>query len=102
MKELENKEAHIISHFDTDGITSASIMVATLKRLDKKFSLKIVKNLDEKFISKLPKDKMIVFLDLASGSIDHIKNANLNKVFIIDHHEITKKIPENIRIINQH
>lgn len=102
MKELDNREAHIISHFDTDGITSASIMIATLKKLDKKFSLKIIKSLDEKFINKLPKDKMIVFLDLASGSLNHIKNADLGKVFIIDHHEITKKIPENIRIINPH
>ncbi len=102
IKRLDNKEAYIISHFDTDGITSASIMIATLKKLDKKFSLRIVKSLDEKFINKLPKDKMIIFLDLASGSINHIKNANLKNVFIIDHHEIIKDIPEEIKIINPH
>ncbi|MCX6750097.1 MAG: DHH family phosphoesterase [Candidatus Pacearchaeota archaeon] len=100
MKKLDNKEAYIISHFDTDGITSASIMIGTLKKLDKKFSLRIVKSLDEKFIKELPKEKLILFLDLASGSLNHIKNANLSDVFIIDHHEINKKIPENIRIIN--
>lgn len=100
MKRLDNKEVYIVSHFDTDGITSASIMISTLKRLDKKFSLRIVKSLDEKFISELPKEKLILFLDLASGSLNHIKKAELNNVFIIDHHEITKKVPENIRIIN--
>jgi single-stranded-DNA-specific exonuclease len=100
MKRLDNKEVYIVSHFDTDGITSASIMISTLKRLDKKFSLRIVKSLDEKFISELPKEKLILFLDLASGSLNHIKKAELNNVFIIDHHEITKKVPENVRIIN--
>lgn len=102
MKRLDNKEAYIISHFDTDGITSASIMVSTLKKLDKKFSLKIVKSLDEKFINRLPREKLILFLDLASGSLHHIKKANLNNVFIVDHHEITGKVPENVRIINPH
>jgi single-stranded-DNA-specific exonuclease len=68
--------------------------------LDKKFSLRIVKSLDEQFIKTLQKDKLILFLDLASGSIDHIKKAELSDVFIIDHHEINQKIPENVRIIN--
>lgn len=102
MKRLDNQEVNIISHFDTDGITSASIMIQTLKKLDKRFSLKILKSLDEKFINELPKDKLILFLDLASGSIDHIKKANLTNVFIIDHHEINQKVPEIIKIINPH
>ena len=102
MKKLNEQEVCIISHFDTDGITSASIMIQTLKKLDKKFSLKIVKSLNKEFINELPKDKVILFLDLASGSLTHIKDANLNNVFIIDHHEITQKIPEDIKIINPH
>ncbi len=96
----KNKEVHVISHFDTDGITSASIMIKTLKKLDKKFSLKIVKNLEEEFIYSLPKDKVVLFLDLASGSLDYILDAKLKEVFIIDHHEIIQKIPEEINIIN--
>ena len=102
MKRLDNQEVNIISHFDTDGITSASIMIQTLKKLDKKFALRIVKSLDEKFINELPKEKLILFLDLASGSINHIKNANLNNVFIIDHHEINHEelTGSNIKIIN--
>jgi single-stranded-DNA-specific exonuclease len=102
LQKLDNKEVHIVSHFDTDGITSASIMISTLKRLDKKFSIRIVKSLDEKFIHELPKEKLILFLDLASGSLNHIKKANLTNVFIVDHHEITKNIPEGVRIINPH
>ena len=106
LESSNNKDICIISHFDTDGITSATIMIKTIKKIDKKFSLKIVKNLEEKFIYELPKDKLIIFLDLGSGSLHHIKNSGLKleEVFIIDHHEIPneiqEKIPKEINIIN--
>lgn len=99
---ISDKEILVISHFDTDGITSATILIQTLKKLDKKFSVKILKRLEEKLIMDLPKDKIIIFLDLASGSLNHISKANLKEVFIIDHHEIFQEIPEGINIINPH
>src|SRR3989344_5174335 len=99
-EKTKDKEIQIISHFDTDGITSAAIIVQTLKELDRRFNLKIIKNLDKEFIKKLQRDKIILFLDLASGSLEHIKEAGLEEIFIIDHHEITQKIPENVKIIN--
>ncbi len=99
---ISNKDILIISHFDTDGITSATILIQTLKKMDKRFSLKIVKRLEEETIINLPKDKIIIFLDLASGSLDHISNSKLKDVFIIDHHEIFQQIPEGINIINPH
>jgi|TARA_B100000315_G_C14594803_1_gene598208 RecJ-like exonuclease len=95
-----DKEIQIISHFDTDGISSASIMIQTLKKLDKVFSIKVIKSLEEQFIYDLPKEKLTIFLDLASGSLNHIANSQLKDVFIIDHHEITQEIPENVYIIN--
>jgi len=96
----KDKEIQIISHFDTDGITSATIMIKALKKLDKKFSLIIVKRLEEEFIYNLPKNKLTLFLDLASGSLNHIIKAGLKDVFIIDHHEIIQEIPKEINIIN--
>jgi RecJ-like exonuclease len=90
----------LISHFDTDGITSAAIMIQALEKLDKRFSVKIVKRLEEEMIYELPKNKLILFLDLASGSLDHIKKAGLKNVFIIDHHEIIQKISKGITILN--
>ncbi len=98
IKESEDKEIYIISHFDTDGITSATIMIKTLKKLDKRFSVKIIKRLEKEFIEQLPENKLILFLDLASGSLNHLKN--LENIFIIDHHEISQEIPKNINIIN--
>jgi single-stranded-DNA-specific exonuclease len=102
MEACSSKEIFVISHFDTDGITSATIMIQTLKKLDKRFSLKIVKSLDEKTISNLPSDKVILFLDLASGSFEHLAKTNLKDIFIIDHHEIFQEIPECISVINPH
>jgi len=100
LEDSKNKEIFLISHFDTDGITSAAIMIQTLKKLDKGFSVKIVKSLEEQLIYNLPKNKLILFLDLASGSLDYIKKAGLKDVFIIDHHEITQKIPKDVTILN--
>lgn len=100
LEKTSNKEIQIISHFDTDGITSAAIIIQTLKNLDRRFNLKIIKNLDKEFIKNLQRNKVILFLDLASGSLDYIKETGLDEVFIIDHHEIIQKIPENVKIIN--
>ena len=96
----KKKEVCIISHFDTDGITSASIMIKTLKKLDIQFTVKIINNLEEKIINELPENKIILFLDLASNNLDCISKSNQQNVFIIDHHEIIQKIPENVQIIN--
>jgi len=103
VEKSEKKDILIVSHFDADGITSAAIFARALKKLDKKFSFKIVKSLDKEIIECLPKTKVIVFLDLASGSLEDISKLN-NLVFIIDHHEISlqSELPENIRIINPH
>lgn len=102
LEKTKGREILLVSHFDTDGITSASIMIQTLSALDRKFSVKIVKGLEKEFIYTLPKGKIILFLDLASGSMEHIKAHGLETVFIIDHHEIEPGfgIPDSIEIVN--
>ena len=97
----EKKPIKIISHFDTDGITSAAIFSRALQRWDKKFSLKIVKSLDEQFIKSLPDSHILIFLDLASGSFQNLAKKS-TEIIILDHHEIpeNQKIPDNILIIN--
>ena len=96
----QNSDIQVISHFDTDGITSATIMIQTLKKLERSFTLKIVKSLNEETIKKLSKNKITFFLDLASNSIHHILNYGLKDVFIIDHHQVIQEIPPEIVIIN--
>ena len=45
IEEIRDKQIQIISHFDTDGITSAAIFSKTLERLNKQFSIKIILNI---------------------------------------------------------
>lgn len=95
----KEKKILVISHFDTDGITSAAIFSRALERWGKQFSLKIVKGLEEGFIRALPEDHVLIFLDLASNSLSVLGDKNAD-VFIIDHHEIVQSIPENVFIAN--
>lgn len=99
------KDILIVSHFDTDGITSAAIFGRCLKKLDKSFSFNIVKSLEREFIERLEGDKVIVFLDLASGSLEELAKKT-NQVYVIDHHEINlelyNSLPTNIKILNPH
>lgn len=100
LEKSKEKEIQVISHFDTDGITSAVIMIKTLKKLDKKFSVKILKRIEEDTIKNLPKDKLIIFLDLASGSLNELSVSGIEDIFIIDHHEVIHEIPKNVHIVN--
>ncbi|MBI5148490.1 DHH family phosphoesterase [Candidatus Pacearchaeota archaeon] len=105
-KEIEkDKTILIISHYDTDGITSAAILAKTLQREDKKFNIRIVKQLERELLDEIKKEfrkEIIFFLDLGSGSLDILKNFS-NKIFILDHHECKEeKLPENIKFINPH
>lgn len=95
----KSKPIKVISHFDTDGISSAAIMSRALQRWGKKFSLEIVKNLEEDFIKNLPENEILIFVDLASGSLNYLKNKK-TEVFILDHHEISQEIPLNVTMVN--
>jgi len=100
-EKIKNRDVKIISHHDTDGISSAAIMAKTLMRLEKKFAIKIVKNLEKEFIKTLHKEELLIFLDLGSSLLEEIGKLKCD-VFIIDHHEITGKQQENTTFINPH
>ncbi|MAE49733.1 hypothetical protein CMI48_02795 [Candidatus Pacearchaeota archaeon] len=99
----KTKPIKVISHFDTDGITSAAVTAKALQRWKKIFSLKIVKNLDPETIAALPEDHILLFTDLASGSLAELAKKP-NDIFILDHHEIPEdqEIPKNVTMINPH
>lgn len=100
LEDSRNKDIFVVSHFDTDGITSAAIMTKTLRNLDRNFSVKIIKSLSPEIIFDLPKDKIILFLDLASNALEYISEAGLENVYILDHHEFNSEIPNNVKIVN--
>ncbi len=95
----------IISHHDTDGITSSAILAKTFRRLDKKFSIRIVKGLEASIlkeeIARQPKE-VLLFADLASSNLDYFKDLE-QPVFILDHHELDKtKVNSKTKIVNPH
>ena len=102
---LSNKPVRIISHYDTDGITSAAILIKTLQRLDKKFTVRIVKGLDKETVEEeLSRDKgeVILISDLGSGVLDYFQELK-EPIYILDHHEIdSSKLNDNIKIVNPH
>ncbi len=95
----KKKPIKIISHHDSDGIASAAIFSRALHRWNKKFSLQIVNGLDEQFILSLPDDHLLIFLDLASTSLDYLKEKQ-TEIVIFDHHEIVQQIPHNVLMVN--
>ncbi|MDP3026396.1 MAG: DHH family phosphoesterase [Nanoarchaeota archaeon] len=102
LEKIQDKKIHLVSHYDTDGITSAAILSKTLKKMNKQFSIKIIKQLNEEEIALFPEDRIIILLDLGSNSLNELSKLK-NEIFVIDHHEIENaKIPGNIRIINPH
>jgi len=102
LNKIQNKKIHLISHFDTDGITSATIMSKSLKKLSLQFSVKILKQLTIEEIAEFPKNKIIIILDMGSNHLLELSTLP-NDIFIIDHHEIKNKSnSKNIHIINPH
>lgn len=100
LKELnKTKNLRVITHFDTDGITSGAIFSRALQRAGFRFSLEIVKGLEEEFIRSLPESDVLVFLDLASGSLHYLRDKK-TEVFVFDHHEMVQEIPSNVFMVN--
>ncbi len=105
LKIPEDTKIRVISHHDTDGITSAAILTKTLQRLNRPFTVKIVKGLDKEILKqelKRNNKEILFFTDLASSSLDQFRKLK-QPIFVIDHHEISiDKIPENVFISNPH
>ncbi len=87
----------VITHIDTDGLTSAAIMTQILQKYNQEFWITTVKQLENEFLKQLlaqlhsQKWKAIIFLDLGSNNLEKIKELSKHTtVFVIDHHEIGK------------
>ncbi len=94
----------IITHLDTDGISSAAILAKALHREDKKFWISVVKTLELEMLKELEKEKIIVFLDLGSGFVNQIEELaekTSADIFILDHHQIKGKA-DKVHLINSH
>ena len=79
---VDKKEViRCVSHHDADGIAAAAIMAQTLMRLGAKYHLSCVKGISSELIKQLSEEpyKLIVFLDMGSGSIPLIEDMLYDK-----------------------
>lgn len=85
----------IITHYDADGICSASVLVKALKRMGKKYHVTFRKGLKDEFIQELnlEKNPCVVFLDMGSNNQDSINELTESgtRVIVLDHHRIQEK-----------
>ena len=97
----EGSRVQVVSHLDADGLTSAAIMLETLRRRGIAYDLRVVHNIDEeegRAIAELKADR-VIFVDIGSGQLDALSSLS-SKVLILDHHETDTQAPENFVHIN--
>ncbi|MFH1332323.1 MAG: DHH family phosphoesterase [archaeon] len=89
-KRLEKNPIRIISHLDSDGLASCSILIRAFEREDYPFSISIVRQLDASVLEELSREdyKIYFFTDLGSGCLSLIQEKLPKRsIFVLDHHK---------------
>lgn len=89
----------LVTHNDSDGLTSAAIMIQAFKREGMTCYHKIFPKLDAGLVSVLaaayPEDFLMVFCDIGSGQSEFL-SALPNPMVILDHHVPVGKSPAKV------
>ncbi|CAC11667.1 conserved hypothetical protein [Thermoplasma acidophilum] len=80
----EQRKIIIVSHIDADGLSSSAIAKTSLDRAGIENEVVFIKNLDPMVLKGLPPG-FKWFVDLGSGSMNMIRDANI-ECLITDHH----------------
>jgi len=93
------EQLRILTHYDADGLSAASIMVGALSRANKKFHLTISKSLDGDMLESVAKEgnPTVLFLDMGSGQIDGLERLE-SKVCSLDHHKPIRKSKKVVQV----
>ncbi len=85
------KKIIVVTHIDADGLSSGSIVFASLMRAGANVSVRCVPDLDQKLIKELEEQKFdfYIFTDLASTLIGELEAAFDGRFLVIDHHQLT-------------
>ncbi len=95
----------VVSHLDADGLTSAAIILQTLKREGIIYNLRVVQTVDSKVVEELKNisEKKIIFVDIGSGQLELVNSIKNKEMLILDHHEPSVNIlEENVLQLNPH
>ena len=101
-----NNDFLIVSQNDCDAITATAIVLKALEREGKNFDRIALKQLYESSIPEIQralkekKMKKMIFLDLGSGQMHHLKKSFEQSDFIVlDHHQQVE-VGENVNELN--
>jgi single-stranded-DNA-specific exonuclease len=86
----ERSPVVVVNHFDADGISAGSIVLAALKRLEVPTHLRVVEGMSEKVIEEIEsiESNLVIFADIGSGYLDLISKGLPNRrIIIADHHQ---------------
>ena len=86
----ERSPVVVVNHFDADGLSAGSIVLAALNRLEVPTHLRVVESLSEKAIEEVDniESNLVVFADIGSGYLDMIsKGLSARRIIISDHHQ---------------
>lgn len=89
----------VISHYDADGLASASVIAGALARMRKQFHLSMVKGLDDDGLARIAKEgnAVVLFLDMGSGQIDGLEGLDA-RVVALDHHKPIRKSRKVVQV----
>jgi len=89
----------LVTHNDSDGLTSAAIMIQALKRENITYFHRIIPKMDAGTVtylaSSFPEDFLMIFCDIGSGQSEFL-SALPNPIVILDHHVPVGKSPAKV------
>jgi len=104
-RSLNPQTIKIISHLDSDGLSSSAILIKAFQREEIPFSLMTVRQLDDLILEETKREhySVIFFLDLGSGSLSKIEHVFPDReVFILDHHSLEDYRFTHVHLLNPH
>ncbi len=95
----------LVTHFDADGISAGSIILAAVRRLGAPAHLRVIENLSAHALEELDSVEadVVVFTDIGSGYLSLISKGLRNgQIVIADHHQALGDSPPNLHHFNTH
>jgi len=98
----DGRKVVVVTHIDADGLTSGSIVFATLARSGANVLIRCVPDLEPKLIKELASQKydFYVFTDLASTLLAELELAFDGRFLVIDHHQLTEQDMQKPTVVN--
>jgi single-stranded-DNA-specific exonuclease len=81
---LSFRDPLVVHHYDADGVSSGSLVVAAFRKEGRDVRNECIKKLDDDAIGRFSNERELIFVDLGGGNnrVDELKD-----VVIIDHHQ---------------